>query len=222
MRSFAGGVLAMSRVIGYLRVSTEEQDLEKFKAEILIYANRLRLGNVDWVEEKISGTVPWQKRQLGAILTQLKSGDVIIVNEISRLARSLLQIIEIIEYCRTNGIEVHALKGGWVLKGNTEDIGTKVTLFTMAMISEVERDLISLRTTEALAARKAAGVRLGRKKGPGKSRLDAFRPEIIALLKNGSAKTFVAQRYNVDPATLYNWLAKNQIDTTPRFERVTA
>ncbi len=212
----------MCRVIGYLRVSTEEQDLEKFKAEILFYANRLKLGNVDWIEEKISGTIPWQKRKLGVILHQLQPGDIIITNEISRLARSLLQIVEVIELCRSHGIEVHALKGGWVLSGDREDIATKVTLFTMAMISEVERDLISLRTAEALAARKAAGVKLGRRKGPGRSRLDPFKPEIIALLKNGSAKIFVAQRYNVDPATLYNWLAKNQIDASPRFERVTA
>jgi DNA invertase Pin-like site-specific DNA recombinase len=203
-------------------VSTAEQDLEKFKAEILLYANRLRLGNVDWVEEKISGTIPWQNRQLGMILHRLQPGDIIITNEISRLARSLLQVIEVIEFCRTNAIEVHALKGNWVLNGDKEDIATKITLFTMAMISEVERDLISLRTAEALAARKAAGVKLGRRKGPGRSRLDPFKPEIIALLKNGSPKTFVAERYNVDPATLYNWLAKNQIDATPRFERVTA
>lgn len=209
----------MARVIGYLRVSTEEQDLEKFKAEILLYANRLRLGNVDWIEEKISGTVPWQKRQLGVILHQLQPGDIIITNEISRLARSLLQVIEVIEYCRSNGIAVHALKGNWVLNGDKEDIATKVTLFTMAMISEVERDLISLRTKEALAARKAAGTRLGRKKGPGKSRLDQYRPEIIALLKNGSAKTFVAERYGVDAATLYNWLSKNQIDAAPMIVR---
>lgn len=205
----------MSRVIGYLRVSTEEQDLEKFKSEILLYANRLRLGNVDWAEEKISGTVPWQQRALGKILHQLQPGDILITNEISRLARSLLQVIEIIEYCRNHGIGVHALKGAWVLNGDKEDIATKVTLFTLAMISEVERDLISLRTVEALAARKAAGVKLGRRKGPGKSRLDAFKPEIVALLKNGSAKTFVAQRYNVDPATLYNWISKNQLDVAP-------
>lgn len=212
----------MCRVIGYLRVSTQEQDLEKFKTEIFHYANRLRLGTVDWIEEKASGTIPWQKRQLGVILHQLQSGDVLIINEISRLARSLLQVIEVIEYCRTNGIEVHALKGGWVLNGNAEDIATKITLFTMAMISEVERDLISLRTSEALAGRKAAGIKLGRRKGPGKSRLDPYKPEIIALLKNGSAKTFVAARYGVDPATLYNWLAKNQIDAAPRIERMTA
>jgi DNA invertase Pin-like site-specific DNA recombinase len=140
-------------------------------------------------------------------------------NEISRLARSLLQIVEIIEYCRTNGIAVHALKGGWVLNGNQEDIATKVTLFTLAMVSEIERDLISLRTAEALAARKAAGIKLGRKKGPGKSCLDPYKPEIVALLKNGSSKTFVAERYGVDPATLYNWLSKNQLDVSPKVER---
>jgi DNA invertase Pin-like site-specific DNA recombinase len=85
----------------------------------------------------------------------------------------------------------------------------------LGLVSEIERDLVSLRTKEALAARKKAGVKLGRPKGPGKSRLDQYRPEIIALLRNGSAKNFVAQRYAVSEPTLYNWISKNGIDATP-------
>ena len=88
-------------------------------------------------------------------------------------------------------------------------------LAVLGLVAEVERDLISMRTKEALAARRAAGVQLGRRKGPGKSRLDQYRVEIVALLKNCSAKSFVAKRYKVSEPTLYNWLAKNQIDVTP-------
>jgi DNA invertase Pin-like site-specific DNA recombinase len=79
-----------------------------------------------------------------------------------------------------------------------------------------------MRTTEALAARKKAGIKLGRPKGPGKSRLDPFEPEIVALLRNGSPKSFVAQRYQVSEPTLWNWLTKNSIDATPIVARVTA
>ncbi len=89
----------------------------------------------------------------------------------------------------------------------------------LGMFSEVERDLISHRTKEALAARKASGVRLGRKPGAGKSRLDKYRPKIEALLKNGSRKNFIARRHGVAEPALYNWFQKNSIDVTPRAER---
>ena len=79
-------------------------------------------------------------------------------------------------------------------------------------MSEIEKDLISLRTKEALAARKAAGVRLGRPRGPGKSKLDQYRPEIIALLNNGSRKNFIAKRYKVSEPTLWNWLKQNRVE----------
>lgn len=204
----------MQRVIGYLRVSTMEQSVDKFRYEILQFANQKRFGApVDFIEEKVSGTVHWTKRELGAILHQLQPGDCIIVPEISRLARSLLQIIEVIEFCREADIAVYAIKGNWALD---DSINSKVLSTIMGLMSEIERDLISARTREALAARKASGVKLGRPKGPGKSKLDQFRPEIEALLRNGSRKNFVASRYGVSEMTLYNWLSKNSIDTTPR------
>src|SRR5208283_5465036 len=138
---------------------------------------------------------------------------------ISRFARSLLQILQIIEEAKNKNVAIYALKGNWQLNGNME---SKVMLAVLGLVAEVERDLISMRTKEALAARKAAGVQLGRKKGPGKSRLDKYSVEIIALLKNGSPKSFVAKRYAVSEPTLYNWLGKNGIDATPRIEKVTA
>src|SRR5208283_2274892 len=207
------------RVIGYLRVSTADQDLANCKNQILHFANEKRLGSVTWIEETVSGTVDWKQRELGKVLQQLSPGDVVITAELSRFARSLRQIIEVVEYCKKHRITLHSIKGAWTID---DSLNSKVVMVILGLVSEIERDLISLRTTEALAARKKAGVRLGRPKGPGKSRLDAFRPEIIALLRNGSAKNFVAKRYAVSEPTLYNWIEKNGIDATPRVERVTA
>ncbi len=201
-------VKAEPRTIGYLRVSTDEQDLEKNKAAILLLANEKRLSHVEWLDEKVSGTKDWKKRKLGEVMSTLKSGDTIIVSELSRLGRSTLQILEVMKEAKEKGIAVHAVKGGWTLNGTME---SKIVLQVLAMVSEIERDLISARTKEALKALKASGVKLGRPKGPGKSKLDAYREEIIALLKNGSTKTFVAKRYGSTPENLWNWMQKNKI-----------
>jgi len=198
----------MSRTIGYLRVSTADQDLEKNKADILKLANEKLLGNVEWVEEKVSGVKDWRKRKLGETFDTLKKGDVIIVSELSRLGRSTLQILEIMKLAKENGIAVHAVKGAWTLNGSME---SKIVLTMLAMIAEIERDLISERTKEGLRARKAAGVVLGRPKGPGKSRLDEYQEEIVAMLKNGSTKAFIARKYKTSLPNLFNWLKKRKI-----------
>ena len=199
------------RVIGYLRVSTSDQHLEKNKAEILNFANERRLGVVDWVEETISGTVPWQQRELGKVMNQLQAGDTLIVSEISRFARSLRQILEVVETAKLKDVTLYALKGNWTIDNS---LNSKVVVTILGLVSEIEKDLISLRTAEALSARKAAGVKLGRPRGPGKSRLDQYRPEIVALLQNGSRKNFIAKRYKVSEPTLWNWLKQNKIEVT--------
>ena len=201
------------KVIGYLRVSTQDQDLEKNKADILVFANERKLGNVDWVEEKISGTKDWRKRELGQVVASLGKGDWLITPEFSRLARSTLQILEILAELKKKSVHVYVIKGAQHVNNSIE---SKVFLTMMALFSEIERDLISARTKEGLRARKAAGVKLGRPKGPGKSKLDQYRPEIEALLKSGSPPIFIAQRYKVARRTLFNWLKKNKIDRTPR------
>lgn len=197
----------MARAIGYLRVSTAEQDVEKNKADILKLANEKQLGHVEWVEEKVSGTKDWKKRELGEVFSTLEEGDTVIVSELSRLGRSTLQILEIMKEAKEKGIAVHAVKGAWSLNGSME---SKIVLTMLAMIAEIERDLISERTKEGLRARKAAGVKLGRPVGPGKSKLDQHKDEIIALLKNGSTKTFVAKKYKTSLPNLYNWLKTNE------------
>jgi len=205
-----------ARTIGYLRVSTQDQDLEKNKDDILRLANERQLGNVQWVEEKVSGTQDWRKRKIGETIETLNAGDAIIVSELSRLGRSTLQILEIMKVAKEKEVCVFAVKGGWSLNGSIE---SKILCTMFGMMSEIERDLISARTKEALKARKAAGVKLGRPKGPGKSKLDPYREEIIALLRNGSTQRYVANRYGTTPPNLSNWLKKNKIDPKPVFPK---
>lgn len=204
-----------NRTIGYLRVSTKEQDLEKNKAEILHLANEKKLGNVDWVEEKVSGTKDWKKRKLGDVISKLNDGDTIVVSELSRLGRSMLQILEIIEHCRNNGIKIYAVKGGWSLDDSMQ---SKILSMFLGMASEIERDLISSRTKEALKAKKAAGVKLGRPKGSGKSKLDPYREEIQAMLKCGTKQSYIANKYKITPAALSQWIKKHKISTVVEFQ----
>ncbi|MFC1876234.1 recombinase family protein [Thermodesulfobacteriota bacterium] len=200
------------RTIGYLRVSTADQDLEKNKSEILKFANDKSFGNVKFVEEKISGRVSWKKRKIKNIIDDLRENDRLIIPELTRLGRSTIEVLEIIRSAKDKKINVYSVKESLELN---ESIQSKIMSTMLALFSELERDFISLRTREALKARKAAGVKLGRPKGPGKSKLDKYKVEIEALLKNGSTKLFIAKRYKTTPANLYNWLKKNNINISP-------
>ena len=198
----------MGKIWGYLRVSTEGQENEKFKDAILRYANDKQLGNVSFVEEKVSGKVDWKKRSLGELVAACGVGDIIIVPELSRLGRSIPMIYEIIESCQSKGVEIHALKQNLVIKTDN-DMPTKIMINTFALAAEIERDFVSIRTKEALAAKKAKGIKLGRPCGTGKSKLDAFAPEIKALRANGSTFTFIAARYGVAPISVARWFDKH-------------
>ena len=200
----------------YLRVSTDGQDLEKNKADILHLANEKGLiGQVEFIEEKVGGRVPWKDRKIKTLIDTLQKGDSLIVSELSRLGRSMLDIMEILSIAKQKGINVYAVKGNWTLNGMQSELLAMV--FSMA--AEIERDLIGARTREALRACRARGVKLGRPKGPGKSKLDQYKPEIEALLKNGSTQAYIAKRYGSTPPNLCNWLKKNKIDAAPVFPR---
>jgi DNA invertase Pin-like site-specific DNA recombinase len=198
----------MPRNIGYLRVSTIDQDLEKNKAQMLHLANDKNLGKLEFVEEKASGRIHWRERKIGAIIEQLNEGDSLVLSEFSRLGRSMLECMEIIAMATQKSINIYTVKGNWQLD---ETIQSKVMAMVFAMVSEIERDLISKRTKEALQSKKANGVKLGRPKGPGKSKLDQYKPEIEALIQNGTTKRFIAKRYHSSEANLLNWLNKNHI-----------
>ena len=203
---------ARPKTIAYLRVSTIDQDTEKNKNEILKFANDKDFGKVVFIEEKASGKKSWKERRIKKIIDELGEGDRLIVPELSRLGRSMLEIMEMLSIARQSGIYIYAVKGGWELNGS---IQSKVMAMAFSIAAEIEHDLISKRTKEALKARKAAGVKLGRPKGPGKSKLDQFREEIIALLKNGSTKRYVAKKYGTTPPNLHNWIKKNNYDVKP-------
>lgn len=204
----------MPRTIAYLRVSTIDQDTEKNKHDILTFANDRDFGKVEFIEEKVSGRKSWKDRKLKGIVDVLNNGDHLIVPELSRLGRSMLEIMELLAVAKEKGINIYAIKGNWELDGSLQ---SNVLAMAFAIASEIERDLISSRTKEALKALKASGIKLGRPKGPGKSKLDKHHEEIVALIKTGSTKSYLSKKYGVTPPTLYNWLKNRGISVKPEF-----
>jgi DNA invertase Pin-like site-specific DNA recombinase len=190
----------------YLRVSTLDQDLQKNKSDILQLANDKQLGHVEWVEEKASGRITWKQRAIGNLIVEkMQPEDTLIVSELSRLGRSMLECMEILSVAAQKNISIYAVKGNWQLDSS---IQSKIVAMAFAMAAEIERDLISQRTKEALAAKKKMGIKLGRPTGTGKSKLDKHRVEIEALLANGSTQAFIARRYDTTEANLSRWLKK--------------
>lgn len=149
-------------VIAYLRVSTSKQHLVNQQDEIRRFAHTKEIEVSRWVTEIVSGKKNQKGRKLGRAINQLKPGDTLIVTEISRLSRTLTEIMAIMGKCLEKNITIYSTKDGYAFD-NT--INSKVLCFAFGLVAEIERNLISMRTKEALALRKAEGVILGRKKG---------------------------------------------------------
>jgi DNA invertase Pin-like site-specific DNA recombinase len=195
------------KVIGYLRVSTNKQDLENQRFSILRLANSKDWRKVDFVEEEVSGRVSYKKRLLGNLLNDLQKGDVLIVSELSRLGRSVLEILEILKTSSEEGVKIFGVKENREINGNT--IESKILSTMLALVSEIERDLISRRTRDALAAKRAQGVKLGRPKGvPGKSKLDGKEDEIKKFLDKGLNVSALAKIHDVSWTAMKNFLNK--------------
>lgn len=188
----------------YLRVSTLEQNTDKNKFDILQFANSKKLGNVEFVEEQISGKTNFKDRKLGRLLENMLEGDILIVPELSRVARSITQIFEVIDITKQKGIRLYAIKENF--DNNDKSVTTTVTGTIFALIAQIERDLISLRTREALLSLKASGVTLGRPKGQGKSKLDKNKEEILRLCNLHVPKTVIARQFNTTVPNLYRFL----------------
>lgn len=148
----------------------------------------------------------WRKRKIGELIEELGEGENLIVSELSRLGRSMLECMEILSIVSQKKINIYAVKGNWQLD---QSIQSKIIAMAFSMAAEIERDLISKRTKEALQAKKAAGIKLGRPRGTGKSKLDKYRVEIEALLSNGATQRFISQRYDTTEANLHLWMKKH-------------
>ena len=155
-------------VYGYIRVSSDKQTVEnqRFEIEKFCMSKHLRIDG--WIEETISGTKSYNKRQLGILLKKVVKDDVIICSELSRLGRNLFMIMEILNICMTKECKVWTIKDNYRLG---DDIQSKVLAFAFGLSAEIERNLISQRTKEALARKKAEGVQLGRPKGSSSSQI---------------------------------------------------
>lgn len=206
-----------TKTIAYLRVSTNDQDIKKNKSGILHLANEKELGKVEWVEEQASGRISWRKRKVAQVLEELQSGDNLIVSELSRLGRSMLECMEILSITSKKPINIYAVKGNWQLD---QSIQSKILAMAFAMAAEIEQDLISQRTKEALAAKRKAGMKLGRPKDSGTSKLDKHRPEIEALLETGSTQRYIASRFNTTESNLSRWMTKHGLKRRKQLDNV--
>lgn len=189
-------------IYGYIRVSSDKQTVENQRFEITNFCRREGLQIDGWIEETISGTKSYTKRQLGRLLKRVRKGDLIICAELSRLGRNLFMIMEILNICMTRECRVWTIKDNYRLG---DDIQSKVLAFAFGLSAEIERNLISQRTKEALARRKAEGQKLGRIPGSRNSRhkLDNTDEKIKALLEQGMPKGRIARKLKVNRSTLY-------------------
>lgn len=149
-------------IYGYIRVSTDKQTIENQRYEINQFCERNTVVVDKWLEETISGSKKLEERKLGKLLKKMKKGDILICSELSRLGRNLLMIMGILNECMNKDIQVWTIKDNYRLGS---DINSKVLAFAFGLSAEIERNLISQRTKEALARKKAEGVILGRPKG---------------------------------------------------------
>ena len=199
-------------VYGYIRVSSDKQTVENQRFEINNFCEKQNLEINDWIEETISGTKNYSKRQLGLLLRKVSKDDIIICSELSRLGRNLFMIMEILNICMTKECRVWTIKDNYRLGG---DIQSKVLAFAFGLSAEIERNLISQRTKEALARKKAEGVVLGRPKGrrssPDKYKLSGKVVLINELLKNGTSLRKIAKICKVDRNTLSRFLKLRQM-----------
>jgi DNA invertase Pin-like site-specific DNA recombinase len=150
------------RNIAYLRVSTALQDADNQKLGIVNYAKDERLQPVEFIEETTSGKTPISERKLQQVIDSMVQGDTLIVSDLSRLGRNMVEVMTVLDLLIKKGCRVHAVKGGYRLDGT---LSSKILSMVLLMAAEIERELISQRTKEALARRTAEGKLLGRPKG---------------------------------------------------------
>lgn len=195
---------------GYIRVSSDKQTVENQRFEITNFCERNEIRIDGWIEETVSGTKNYDKRELGNLLDRVKQGDLIICSELSRLGRNLFMIMEILNQCMLKDCRVWTIKDGYRLG---DDIQSKVLAFAFGLSAEIERNLISQRTKEALARKKAEGIVLGRPKGKKSSHVKLTGKEDIIrdLREHGVSVCEIARIYKVNRNTVSKFIKERII-----------
>jgi len=187
-------------VYGYIRVSTDRQTVENQRYEIARFCKGEKIKIEKWIEETISGTKTPDKRKLGGLLKVVQEGDLIVCSELSRLGRSFFMIMSILSGCMERGVRIWTIKDNYRLG---DDIQSKVLAFAFGLSAEIERNLISQRTREALARRKAEGKVLGRQPGRAvRVKLTGHEREIRKMLREGKNKAEIGRHYGVHRQTV--------------------
>lgn len=197
-------------IVAYLRVSTGHQVLDNQKNEIEKYASSKNLVIDRFVMEIVSGKTKGRDRKLGKLIKDLKQGDTLVVTEISRLSRTLMDVMSIVGELLQKGVQLYSVKDGYTFD---DTINSKVLLFAFGLVAEIERNLISMRTKEALELRKAQGVKLGRKEGSLRKLniLEENKEKVIAVISNGGSISSICRKYKLSYSTFYRFRKKNNI-----------
>lgn len=200
------------KIIAYLRVSTDKQDFKNQKLEILDYAHQSNIEVNKFLEITCSARNSHKNRLLDELMNTLCSGDTLIVSELSRLARSLGQIIQIVDELVKNNVKLFCIKENISINPKSRDLQSKVTITMFGLFAEIERDLISERTKAGLQSAREKGKVLGRPKGSlGNSKLDGKEKEIKNFLNKGVSKTAIAKIFDVSRTCLYSFIETRKI-----------
>ena len=192
-------------VVAYLRVSTNKQHLMNQKEEIRKFAKSRKLTIDKWYNDVVSGNIASHNRKLGRLLDILQEGDCLIVTEVSRLSRTLIDVMNIINTCICRKITLHCTKEGYTFENN---LNSKIMGFAFGLVAEIERNLISARTREALAVRRAEGKALGRPHGstPQLKILYNHRDQVWEYIMQKMTYKQIAEIYNVSIGTMNRFM----------------
>ncbi|EFK33525.1 Putative DNA-invertase from lambdoid prophage Rac [Chryseobacterium gleum] len=196
-------------IYGYIRVSTDKQTVENQRFEINQFCQYQEIIVNKWIEETISGAKNVDDRKLGKLLKKMKKGDILICSELSRLGRNLLMIMGILNECMNRDIQVWTIKDNYRLGS---DISSKVLAFAFGLSAEIERNLISQRTKEALARKRAEGVILGRPKGSksSKTKLTGQEKKIQELLDKKVSYSAIGRILGVHRLTVSSFVSRQE------------
>jgi len=200
-------------IIGYIRVSTDKQTTENQRFEILKFADEKNLKIDNWVEETVSGRKKYQDRKLGAIIDDVKKEDVIIVSELSRFGRSLMEVMSLLHKLMEKEAKVFTTKEQYELGNN---INSQVLAFAFGLSAQIERDMISQRTKEALQRKKSEGMTLGRPKGSlsKTTKLTGKEDIIVGFLKKRVPVSIIARLLEVNRLTASNFIKSRKLMTS--------